>query len=130
MQSPPSNILSFTDARFVVRVVPTSDMLKTVSFKLKKFQAEDFPFLAGVLLFQCPMSVLRFSNSITMLWRDLKVLQVYGANTEVGKSIVSTLLCKAFKRKSPTSGVLYLKPVSTGPLEDADTKYVILTIQV
>ena len=59
-----------------------------------------------------------------MLWRDLKILQVYGANTNVGKSIVSTLLCRAFKKKSPTSGVLYLKPVSTGPPEEADTRYV------
>lgn len=59
-----------------------------------------------------------------MLWRDLKILQIYGANTDVGKSIVSTLLCKAFKRKSPASGVLYLKPISTGALQDADTRYV------
>jgi len=61
-----------------------------------------------------------------MLWRDLRVLQIYGANTNVGKSIVSTLLCKAFKIKSPSHGVLYLKPISTGPLEDADTGYVLL----
>lgn len=59
-----------------------------------------------------------------MLWRDLKVLQVYGANTNVGKSIISTLLCKALGRKSPNGGVLYLKPVSTGPLEDSDATYV------
>ncbi|ERF70491.1 hypothetical protein EPUS_07347 [Endocarpon pusillum Z07020] len=59
-----------------------------------------------------------------MLWRDLRALQIYGANTNVGKSIVSTLLCKAFKRKSPTSGVLYLKPISTGPVEDADTRHI------
>lgn len=59
-----------------------------------------------------------------MLWRDLKILQIYGSNTDVGKSIMSVLLCKAFKKKSPNKGVLYLKPVSTGPLEDADTRYV------
>jgi bifunctional dethiobiotin synthetase / adenosylmethionine---8-amino-7-oxononanoate aminotransferase len=59
-----------------------------------------------------------------MLWRDLKAFQIYGSNTNVGKSIVSTLLCKALKRKSPVNGVLYIKPVSTGPLEESDATYV------
>jgi dethiobiotin synthetase/adenosylmethionine--8-amino-7-oxononanoate aminotransferase len=57
-----------------------------------------------------------------MLWRDLKLLQIYGANTSVGKTIVSTILCNAFQRQAPQSGVLYLKPVSTGPLEEADDR--------
>jgi hypothetical protein len=64
------------------------------------------------------------TTALTMLWRDLRTIQIYGANTNVGKSIVSTLLCKAFKSRSPTNGVLYLKPVSTGPIEDADDRYV------
>ena len=56
-----------------------------------------------------------------MLWRDFKVWQVFGANTDVGKSVVSTLLCKAWSRAKPSaSPVLYLKPVSTGAQEDHD----------
>jgi dethiobiotin synthetase/adenosylmethionine--8-amino-7-oxononanoate aminotransferase len=58
-----------------------------------------------------------------MLWRDLKLLQIYGANTNVGKTIVSTVLCNAFQRRAPQGGTLYLKPVSTGPLEEADDRY-------
>jgi dethiobiotin synthetase/adenosylmethionine--8-amino-7-oxononanoate aminotransferase len=57
-----------------------------------------------------------------MLWRNLKLLQIYGANTSVGKTIVSTILCNAFQRRAPQGGILYLKPVSTGPLEEADDK--------
>jgi bifunctional dethiobiotin synthetase / adenosylmethionine---8-amino-7-oxononanoate aminotransferase len=59
-----------------------------------------------------------------MLWRDLKVWQVYGANTDVGKTIISTILCKALQRRAPTNGVLYLKPVSTGPLDEADDRHI------
>ena len=50
-----------------------------------------------------------------MLWRDLKVWQIFGANTDVGKSVVSTLLCKALAARARPEQVLYLKPVSTGP---------------
>ena len=57
-----------------------------------------------------------------MLWRDLKVWQIYGANTDVGKTIISTILCKALQRRAP-NGVLYLKPVSTGPQDEADDKH-------
>ena len=57
-----------------------------------------------------------------MLWRDFKVWQVYGANTDVGKTIISTILCKAFQRRAP-NGVLYLKPVSTGPQDEADDRH-------
>ncbi|ETN38809.1 dethiobiotin synthase [Cyphellophora europaea CBS 101466] len=59
-----------------------------------------------------------------MLWRDLKAWQVYGANTDVGKTIVSTVLCKALQRRAPSNGVLYLKPVSTGPLNEADDRHI------
>lgn len=59
-----------------------------------------------------------------MLWRDLKAWQVYGANTDVGKTIISTLLCKALARRAPTNGLLYLKPVSTGPDAEADDKHI------
>lgn len=59
-----------------------------------------------------------------MLWRDLKAWQVYGANTNAGKTIVSTVLCKALQRRAPTNGVLYLKPVSTGPQDEADDRHI------
>ena len=62
-----------------------------------------------------------------MLWRDLRILQVYGSNTNVGKTVVSTILCKALRRRDPNSPLLYLKPVSTGPIEDADDRYDIET---
>ena len=58
-----------------------------------------------------------------MLWRDLKAWQIYGANTNVGKTIVSTILCKALQRRAPNA-VLYLKPVSTGPPDEADHRHI------
>lgn len=57
------------------------------------------------------------------LWPKLRVLQIYGANTGVGKTIFSSILCRAFLRHVPTGGVRYLKPISTGPLEEADDRY-------
>lgn len=59
-----------------------------------------------------------------MLWRDLKIWQVYGANTDVGKTIVSTLLCKALAPRAPPNGLLYLKPISTGPDDEADDRHI------
>ncbi|KAF2101766.1 adenosylmethionine-8-amino-7-oxononanoate aminotransferase [Rhizodiscina lignyota] len=56
------------------------------------------------------------------LWPSLQCFQVYGANTNVGKTIVSTALCKAWRGKLDLS-VHYLKPVSTGPLDDADVNH-------
>jgi len=55
-----------------------------------------------------------------LLWPKFPCLQVYGANTDVGKTIVSTLLCHAWSKKRRTH---YLKPISTGALEDADDRY-------
>lgn len=60
----------------------------------------------------------------SQLSRSLRALQVYGANTDVGKTIFSTLLCAASRRYRPTDGVWYLKPVSTGALQDADDRHV------
>ena len=53
----------------------------------------------------------------SVLYRNLLAYQVYGANTEVGKTIFSTILCKAFAKTRKT---WYLKPVSTGPDDEAD----------
>ncbi|EED19022.1 onanonoxo-7-onima-8-eninoihtemlysoneda [Talaromyces stipitatus ATCC 10500] len=55
------------------------------------------------------------------LWRNLRVHQIYGANTDVGKTIASTLLVKALSEKSKVG---FLKPVSTGSLNDADDRHV------
>ncbi|KAL1977162.1 hypothetical protein VTN31DRAFT_21 [Thermomyces dupontii] len=52
-------------------------------------------------------------------WRTLRAFQIYGANTGVGKTVVSTVLCKALSENEPAR-VGFLKPVSTGPLSDAD----------
>lgn len=56
------------------------------------------------------------------LWRNFRVYQVYGANTDVGKTIFSTLLCRAASRRDQNVRVWYLKPVSTGAQEDADIR--------
>jgi dethiobiotin synthetase/adenosylmethionine--8-amino-7-oxononanoate aminotransferase len=58
----------------------------------------------------------------SLLWRSLRIYQVYGANTEVGKTIFTTLLCKAAKSRPPGEGTVFLKPVSTGPDNEADEK--------
>ncbi|OJJ69057.1 hypothetical protein ASPBRDRAFT_46339 [Aspergillus brasiliensis CBS 101740] len=58
------------------------------------------------------------------LWRSLRAHQVYGANTDVGKTIVSTVLCNAITRLNSQSPAAFLKPVSTGPLDDADDRHI------
>lgn len=50
-----------------------------------------------------------------MLSLKQPIYQIFGANTGVGKTIISTLLVKAFAPR-----IDYIKPVSTGPLRDAD----------
>ncbi|KAL3477236.1 onanonoxo-7-onima-8-eninoihtemlysoneda [Aspergillus californicus] len=57
------------------------------------------------------------------LWRSLRAHQVYGANTDVGKTIVSTILCNAVTRRKSEEKAAFLKPVSTGPLDDADDRH-------
>ncbi|KAK2613587.1 hypothetical protein N8I77_000493 [Diaporthe amygdali] len=59
-----------------------------------------------------------------LLWPSLRALQIWGANTDVGKTIFSTILCLSVAAKRHKEGVFYLKPVSTGSAEDADTKHV------
>ncbi|KAF2258481.1 PLP-dependent transferase [Lojkania enalia] len=62
------------------------------------------------------------------LWKNLIALQVYGANTSVGKTIVSTLLGRHLVRRTEKDktqwAVRYIKPVSTGPADEADESYV------
>ena len=54
------------------------------------------------------------------LYRNFRVYQIFGANTNVGKTIFSTLLCRVARRINQAENVWYLKPVSTGPFDDAD----------
>ncbi|KAL0574386.1 hypothetical protein V5O48_007561 [Marasmius crinis-equi] len=59
---------------------------------------------------------------MSLLFKHLRVHQIFGANTDVGKTLLTAALAKASAAKKKS--VYYLKPVSTGPLEDADDKYV------
>lgn len=59
-----------------------------------------------------------------LLWPKLRALQIWGANTDVGKTVFSTILCLSAAHRRPKEGVYYLKPVSTGPDSDADARHV------
>ena len=54
------------------------------------------------------------------LWRHFRAYQVFGANTDAGKTIFSTIVSRAVRRISPADKLWYLKPVSTGASDDAD----------
>ena len=56
-----------------------------------------------------------------LLRRHLRIHQIYGANTDVGKTIFATLLCRAAGKRYGAGSVSYLKPVSTGPHDEADS---------
>ncbi|KAF9891362.1 hypothetical protein FE257_004218 [Aspergillus nanangensis] len=58
------------------------------------------------------------------LWRSLRAHQVYGANTDVGKTIVSTILCNGVQQQKTQGKAAFLKPVSTGPLDEADDRHI------
>ena len=53
------------------------------------------------------------------LWKKFPVYQVFGANTNVGKTIFSTIICRSM-RDGLKLDVRYLKPVSTGSSDEAD----------
>ncbi|PVH96114.1 PLP-dependent transferase [Periconia macrospinosa] len=61
----------------------------------------------------------------TPLWKNLIAVQVYGANTGVGKTVFSTLLGSHFLKRRANSkwSLRYIKPVSTGPADEADDGY-------
>lgn len=54
---------------------------------------------------------------MSTLFRHLRVNQIFGANTDVGKTILASALVRASTTHGP---VFYLKPVSTGLPQDAD----------
>ncbi|PPQ89332.1 hypothetical protein CVT25_003169 [Psilocybe cyanescens] len=59
---------------------------------------------------------------MSTLFKHFRVHQVFGANTNVGKTLLTTALVRASAQRG--KDVFYLKPVSTGPLEDADDYHV------
>ncbi|KAI1183019.1 bifunctional dethiobiotin synthetase/adenosylmethionine-8-amino-7-oxononanoate aminotransferase [Nemania serpens] len=59
-----------------------------------------------------------------LLWRNLRVYKIYGANTDVGKTVVTSILCNASKRIWKDEATAYLKPVSTGPEDEADDGHI------
>lgn len=63
---------------------------------------------------------MRFPPINSLLWRTQRAYQIFGANTDVGKTILTTLLCKGARKLGREQPVTFLKPVSTGALEDAD----------
>jgi dethiobiotin synthetase/adenosylmethionine--8-amino-7-oxononanoate aminotransferase len=58
----------------------------------------------------------------SLLWRSLRVHQVFGANTDVGKTIFTTLLARTAKKLWKNEHVAFLKPVSTGAADEADDR--------
>ncbi|KAH0833175.1 pyridoxal phosphate-dependent transferase [Lanmaoa asiatica] len=56
------------------------------------------------------------------LYRHLRVHQIFGANTDVGKTIITTALVRASTLTN--YNVFYLKPVSTGAPQDADDVHI------
>ncbi|OTA83782.1 hypothetical protein M434DRAFT_83660 [Hypoxylon sp. CO27-5] len=59
-----------------------------------------------------------------LLWRSLRVIQVYGANTDVGKTVFTTILCRAANDIWKKEQTTFLKPVSTGPEDEADDRHI------
>ncbi|KAI1411079.1 bifunctional dethiobiotin synthetase/adenosylmethionine-8-amino-7-oxononanoate aminotransferase [Hypoxylon sp. FL1857] len=57
-----------------------------------------------------------------LLWRSLRIFQVYGANTDVGKTVFTTILCRAANDIWKKEQTTFLKPVSTGPEDEADDR--------
>ncbi|KAG5985213.1 hypothetical protein E4U54_006050, partial [Claviceps lovelessii] len=66
---------------------------------------------------------MKDSPLASLLWRSLRVYQVFGANTDVGKTIFTTLLARAAQRHWQHEHVAFLKPVSTGAEDEADDRY-------
>ena len=58
----------------------------------------------------------------SLLWRSLRVYQVYGANTDVGKTVFTTILCNVANRLWQDEETAFLKPISTGPQDEADDR--------
>ncbi|KAI0671946.1 onanonoxo-7-onima-8-eninoihtemlysoneda [Trametes maxima] len=63
---------------------------------------------------------------MSLLFKNLRIHQIFGANTDVGKTIISSALVRA--SAAAAHPVYYLKPVSTGPMSDADDERVLALV--
>ncbi|KAF7333521.1 PLP-dependent transferase [Mycena venus] len=61
--------------------------------------------------------------AMSLLFKHLRIHQIFGANTDVGKTILTTALVRA--SATLKNEVFYLKPISTGPIQDADDEHVL-----
>ncbi|KAJ6558378.1 onanonoxo-7-onima-8-eninoihtemlysoneda [Mycena capillaripes] len=59
---------------------------------------------------------------MSLLFKHLRIHQIFGANTDVGKTILTTALVRA--SATLKNEVFYLKPISTGPIQDADDEHI------
>ncbi|KAJ7074717.1 PLP-dependent transferase [Mycena amicta] len=59
---------------------------------------------------------------MSLLFKHLRIHQVFGANTDVGKTILTTALVRA--STALKNEVFYLKPISTGAIENADDEHI------
>ncbi|KAJ7453686.1 PLP-dependent transferase [Mycena galericulata] len=59
---------------------------------------------------------------MSLLFKHLRIHQIFGANTDVGKTILTTALVRG--SAALKNEVFYLKPISTGPIEDADDEHI------
>ncbi|KAI0533129.1 bifunctional dethiobiotin synthetase/adenosylmethionine-8-amino-7-oxononanoate aminotransferase [Xylaria digitata] len=60
----------------------------------------------------------------SLLWRNLRVYKIYGSNTDVGKTVFASILCNASRRIWKHEATAYLKPISTGPEDEADDNHI------
>ncbi|KAI0975078.1 bifunctional dethiobiotin synthetase/adenosylmethionine-8-amino-7-oxononanoate aminotransferase [Xylaria arbuscula] len=60
----------------------------------------------------------------SLLWRNQRIYKIYGANTGVGKTVFTSILCNASSRIWKNEATAYLKPVSTGPDDEADDNHI------
>ncbi|KAJ7472139.1 PLP-dependent transferase [Mycena latifolia] len=59
---------------------------------------------------------------MALLFKHLRIHQIFGANTDVGKTILTTALVRG--SAALKNDAFYLKPISTGPIEDADDEHI------
>ncbi|KAJ7207879.1 PLP-dependent transferase [Mycena pura] len=59
---------------------------------------------------------------MSLLFKNLRVHQIFGANTDVGKTILTAALARA--SAALRNEVFYLKPISTGAMQDADDEHI------
>ncbi|KAK2782792.1 hypothetical protein FQN52_000615 [Onygenales sp. PD_12] len=63
-------------------------------------------------------------RSGALLSRRLLAHQIFGANTNVGKTLLTTILFQANALHRPKTKSWFLKPVSTGPQDESDERHI------